>query len=261
MTLKSLLEHPLTRGIDIDDPATTEKRKQIISEKPFLRKIYEDWYSEFASESPKVAGHALELGSGAGFLAQLIPDLFTSEVFPCSDIQLVLDGCAIPFKDSCLRAIYLLDVLHHLPDVEGFFHSAERCLVDGGRIICIEPWVSNWSKIIYRNLHHEPFVPDAVDWRLPPAGPLSGANGALPWIVFERDRQKFQMKFPRLQIQTVKPFMPFRYLVSGGVSMRSLSPEWSYAPWTKLESLLKPWNKNLSMFACIVVERTSRQSP
>jgi hypothetical protein len=43
----------------------------------------------------------------------------------------------------------------------------------------VEPWVSDWSKFIYGHLHHEPFLPEASNWVIPAAGPLSGANGAL----------------------------------------------------------------------------------
>ena len=47
--------------------------------------------------------------------------------------------------------------------------------------------------------------------------------------------------------------MPFRYLLSGGVSLRSLVPGWSFALWRNLENLLRPWMKSLAMFALIVL--------
>ena len=37
--LRTWLTHPLTRGLDIDDPRTTELRRRVILEKPFLRLI------------------------------------------------------------------------------------------------------------------------------------------------------------------------------------------------------------------------------
>jgi hypothetical protein len=51
--------------------------------------------------------------------------------------------------------------------------------------------------------------------------------------------------------------MPFRYLVSGGVSMRSLSPAITYPFWSAIERLLAPLNEALAMFALLVVERSS----
>src|SRR5260370_17262970 len=95
-----------------------------------------------------------------------------------------------------------------------FFREATRCLRVGGRILLIEPWVSTWSRIIYTHLHHEPFQPDSPDWTIPLSGPLSGANGAMPWIIFERDREQFEARFPHLKVQLLKPFMPFPSLLS-----------------------------------------------
>ena len=42
--LNYLLAHPLTRGLDIDDPMVTLLRKKIIQSKPFLKNIYKEWY-------------------------------------------------------------------------------------------------------------------------------------------------------------------------------------------------------------------------
>jgi hypothetical protein len=49
--------------------------------------------------------------------------------------------------------------------------------------------------------------------------------------------------------------MPFRYLLSGGVSMRSLMPEWSFGCWRWLENMVKPWMAHLGMFAQIILQR------
>jgi len=79
--LRSLLVHPLTIGLDIDDPRTTQLRREIIQEKGFLRRIYQEWYSAIAGAMPQSIGPMLELGSGAGFLKDFISDLVTSEIF------------------------------------------------------------------------------------------------------------------------------------------------------------------------------------
>jgi hypothetical protein len=42
--LKSLLAHPLTSGLDIDDPQTTHLRQQIIQGKGFIQQIDQAWY-------------------------------------------------------------------------------------------------------------------------------------------------------------------------------------------------------------------------
>jgi SAM-dependent methyltransferase len=197
----------------------------------------------------------LELGSGAGFFQQFVPDVITSEVFECAGVQLVADAQNLPFSDGELRAIVMTDVLHHIPNVAAFFREATRCLRSGGAVIMVEPWVSPWSNLIYTHLHHEPFEPEVEQWDFPAKGPLSDANGALPWIVFDRDRKRFEEEFPHLKIKEVRPMMPFRYLVSGGVSMRALMPGWTTPLWKTIEKACEPQMKRLAMFSLISLRR------
>jgi SAM-dependent methyltransferase len=253
--LRNLLAHPLTRGLEIDDPRTTDLRRQIVRDKPFLYRIYREWYTSIAQALPSGAGPTLELGSGAGFLEEFVPDLITSDIFPCKGNRLVLDGQQLPFGDGVLRGIAMTDVLHHIPQPRRFFTEAARCLRPGGVLVMIEPWVSPWSTRVYRSLHHEPFRPDSAEWEFPSTGPLSGANGAMPWIIFHRDRARFEKEFPALQVRSVTPMMPFRYLVSGGVSMRALSPGWSFPIWRGIEAALRPVRNAIAMFARIEVRR------
>ncbi len=253
--LKQWLAHPLLRGLDVDDPRTTTLRRQIIQDNRFLRQIYQEWYGALIASLPNGPGAVLELGSGAGFLAEMIPGLIASEVFWCEHIRLVADGRRLALRTACLRAIVMTDVLHHIPDVCAFFTDAARCVRSGGVLVMIEPWATRWSRIIYTRLHHEPFWPQTPDWRFPAQGPLSSANGALPWIVFERDRVQFERESPQWRIEMIRPFMPFRYLVSGGVSLRALMPGWSFGAWRELERLFDPWMNTWAMFALIVLRR------
>jgi SAM-dependent methyltransferase len=253
--LRKWLAHPDTRGLDVDDPRLTGLRRRIIVEKSFLRQIYQEWYRSIADSLPSGDGPILEIGSGAGFLREYIPDLIRSEIFMCPEIDVILNALALPLAEKSLRAIVMTDVLHHLPEPRKFFSEAARCVGVGGRIIMIEPWVSPWSRWIYQRLHSEPFLPDASEWSFPSTGPLSGANGALPWILFERDRVQFERECPEWAIRVIGPQMPFRYLVSGGVSMRSLMPGFAFGMWRGLENMLHPWMKHLAMFARIVLER------
>jgi SAM-dependent methyltransferase len=255
MMLTAWLAHPLTKGLDIDDPRTTRLRSQIIHDKKFLRRIYQEWYRAITMVLPSGEGAVLELGAGAGFMKDYIPDVITSEIFYCPHIRAVLDGSRLPFAARSLRAIVMTDVLHHLPQPRLFFNEAGRCVRRGGVIAMIEPWVSSWSRFVYTRLHHEPFQPASQSWELPASGPLSGANGALPWIMLVRDRLKFEQEFPAWQIELIKPIMPFRYLLSGGVSLRSLAPGWSFAFWRQIENGLERWSNHLAMFAQIVLRR------
>jgi SAM-dependent methyltransferase len=254
--IKKWLTHPLTRGLNIDDPDTTRLRQRIIEEKVFLRQIYIEWYEAVVASLPLKPGPILELGSGAGFLRDFIPDLISSDIIHCPEINLLLDGQRLPFAEKMLRAIVMVNTLHHIPNPRLFFSEAIRCLQRGGVVIMIEPWFTPWSSLIYTKFHHEPFNPEAVNWEFPTSGPLSGANGALRWIIFYRDRTQFEREFSEFVIKTRKPLMPFRYLLSGGLSMRCLVPGWTFGFWRQFEKVLRPWVGELAMFAQIVLQCT-----
>jgi hypothetical protein len=83
---------------------------------------------------------------------------------------------------------------------------------------------------------------------------LSGANGALPWIIFERDRRRFEQEFS-MRIDRIQPIMPFRYLFSGGVSMRQLMPTFLDPVCASVERGMQPWMKHWAMFVFVAVSR------
>jgi SAM-dependent methyltransferase len=253
--LKTWLAHPLTRDLDIDNPRTTHRRSQIIQQKIFLRKIYEEWYRAIVVALPSGEGAVLELGAGAGFMRDFVPELITSEIFYCPNVRAVLDGLRLPFVATSLRGIVMTNVLHHLREPRLFFGEATRCVRPGGVVAMIEPWATPWSRFVYTWFHYEPFNADTPSWEFSTGGPLSGANDALPWIIFARDRITFEQEFPGWQIELVKPIMPFRYLLSGGVSLHSLVPAWSFGLWKQLDNALGRWGNQLAMFAQIVLRR------
>jgi SAM-dependent methyltransferase len=253
--VRNFFAHPLTRGLDIDSPETTQLRREIIQAKAFLRKIYLEWYAFVLQEAGEAKGVLLELGSGAGFLGEQSKDVITSDLFLVDGANVVLDGQHLPLKDGSIKALAMVNVLHHVPEPEKLLKEAARCVKSQGKFIMIEPWMTTWSRFVYKRLHHEPVDETSKEWTIHGQGPLSGANSALPWIIFQRDRELFKRKFPMWQIAAVSPFMPFRYLLSGGVSLRSLMFASAFGFWRGIENMLKPWMNNLAMFAKIVLVR------
>lgn len=248
-----VLSHPLTRGLDLDSPETTTLRREIVRKKPFLSSLYFDWYDQIAQALPTSPGGVLEIGAGGGFLSSVIPELLTSEVFYVPGIDLVADGQGLPIASSSLRAIVMTNVFHHLPDTPRFLSEAERVLRPGGRIIMVEPWNTSWSRFVHERFHDEPMRPDSRTWEFPTNGPLSGANAALAWIVVHRDRHRLEAEW-ELRVVKARPFMPFRYIVSGGVSLRSLQPGWMYPVWKWIDGL-SFFRNRYSVFSFIVIER------
>ncbi|MBU0751006.1 MAG: class I SAM-dependent methyltransferase [Gammaproteobacteria bacterium] len=248
--LQEVLGHPLTRGLAVDDPRTTLLRHDIIQGKAFLRALYAEWYERICGVLDK-KNDVLELGSGAGFLQQFLPGAITSEVFETPGVKLIASACNLPLKAESLDAIVMTDVFHHIPDVGRFLAEAARCVRPGGKLVMIEPWRTAWSEWVYTHLHSEPFSPES-GWEIPNTGPLSGANGALPWIVFQRDRALFEARFPQWHINNIEPMMAFTYLLSSGVSMRSFLPGWMYRPVRTIERVMG--EKRSAMFALIELE-------
>ena len=251
--LRRWLTIPELRDWDPDDPRITALRRELILKHSFLRRIYAHWYNLLQRALPNVPGPVLELGSGGGFLPEQVPGVISSEVFYLPNVKVILDGCHLPFSPASLRAIVMVDVLHHIPDVRAFFSEAARRVRPGGTLTMIEPWITTWSRFVYVRMHKEPFVLDAPQWEFPSSGPLSGANGALPWIVFARDRSTFDRQFPEWEVTGIQTMMPFVYLISGGVSMRPLVPGWTWDLWRIFERLFSA--DQWGMFAQITLRR------
>jgi len=254
--IRSCLTHPCVRGVDIDSSEAAALRLRIIKEKVFLRRLYEEFYKMILQALPADRTEPfLEIGSGGGFLRDYLPNLITSEILKISSVDAVLDATHIPFKENTLGGIVMVNVFHHIPHADSFFRQASFCVRERGVIVMIEPWITSWSEIIYRHLHHEPFDKNAEKWDLPKGGPLSHANSALPWIVFERDRAIFEEKYPDWEIRKISLHTPFCYLLSGGVSMRSLMPGFLFPLCRRFEMIMQQGIRSWAMFALIVLER------
>lgn len=243
------------RGLDVDHPHTTLARRDLLRSKPFLREVYRDWYGRILAALPSGDGRVLELGSGGGFFRELLPSLLSSEIVAWQGVSLVADAHALAFPAASLRAIVMTNVFHHLSNARGFLREAGRAARGGGAIVMVEPWVTAWSRLVYRHLHEEPFEPEAAEWEFPSSGPVSGANNALPWMMFARDRARFEREFPEWAIERIEPFMPVSYLLSGGMSYPSLMPGFTFGLWRAAESAVSPLRNQLAMFALIVLRR------
>jgi SAM-dependent methyltransferase len=255
MFLRNWLDIEFLREMDLDDPRTTVLRRRAIHENANLKRIYSFWYDLICPAIPSGPGHVVELGSGAGFLSEHMPNLIASEIFYLDGMHAILDGQKMPFAGGSLNAIVMTNVLHHIPSVRTFFSEATRVVRPGGVISMIEPWASTWSKLVYTYLHHEHFDMQADSWEFPSSGPLSGAHQALPWIIFQRDRDRFLREFPAWKIDRITPIMPVSYLFSGGFSIRPLFSERSFRLIRRIESLLSPLMSQLAMFAHILLRK------
>ncbi len=259
MKLPAWLYLPEAKAIrDLDLSEASLLHAHIIERKYFLKKIYISWYTWLKKVLPdKLENKILvEVGSGGGFLKKVIPSALTSDSIFLPFLDLQFSAQNIPFRQDSIDVFFLLDVFHHIHSPLLFLEEAFRCLKPKGRIIMIEPANTIWGRFVFSHFHHEPFDPSG-DWLVDKGGRLTSANGALPWIIFCRDRKKFGEKFPLLRISQIDFHMPLLYLLSGGVSVRQLMPSFTY-PFVKgLERLLSPFKKYLGMFLTIELIKES----
>jgi len=240
---------------DLDSPERTIAHQKIIKEKYFLRKLYEEWYSVFTKLMPSLPeGKMIELGSGGGFLKEIVPSVLCTDILELPSNDLTFSALEMPFNKNELSAIFMIDTFHHIPDSKLFLTEVGRVLKKDGMLVMSEPANSVWGRFIYKNFHHEPFDVNG-DWKIPSSGPLSGANGALPWIVFERDFENFNSLFPSLQLVEIKYHTPLMYLISGGVSFKQVFPDFSYSIFRSIDKFLPFITKQMSMFTTIKIRK------
>jgi SAM-dependent methyltransferase len=242
---------------DLDNPARISEIRAAIEAKPALKRFYTEVYARYASAMAKspANGLAVELGSGGGFAKRIIPELITTDILPYHGIDRVVDATRMPFQDRSVRFFGMLNVFHHIPDVGAFLGEVSRCLMPSGRLLVIDQHPGWISAPVLRYLHHEPFEPKARDWQFGSTGPLSGANGALAWIVFVRDRLRFTREFPDLQFVEYRPFAPLVYWLAGGLKSWCLLPSAAYGLASVIDRLLVSVSRDFGSFVEIDVLR------
>lgn len=261
-SLRQWLYEPKVRGVDVDDNELLSIHSSVLRGKRLLRSAFETFYRDMAALCDRhfpVSGLEVELGTGAGFFKSLRPALLTSDVRKGPNIDMELDAQAMSLQDNSVRCIYAINVFHHLPDPERFFSELVRVLRPGGGCILIEPHGGFASALLHRHLHSdEHFDPSAPGWRTAEiGGPLSGANQALAHIVFRRDLQRFNELYGA-QLEIVHrgyELNALRYLLSGGVNFRQLSPSFMDGPLTLLESIARPLASFWSLHQVIVIRK------
>lgn len=241
--------------VPLDSVERVLEHRKIIKSKPFLKKIYLFWYSQIAREfAGKKHNELLEIGSGGGFIKEVLPDIITSDIQPIEGVDKCFPAQAIPFDTNSLQGISMVNVFHHIPDPEVFLHEAYKVLKTDGMIVMIEPANTTWGRFIYEKLHHENHDTKS-GWEFQEGAPMSNANIALPWIVFFRDRKLFESRFPGFTIGKTQFHTSFLYLLSGGVSFRQLVPGFLFRPLLFVDNMLCRFSPQFAMFMTIVITK------
>jgi len=249
--LLKTIENRKLEGLQGNDVATLQKHRNVILSKPALKGVYSSFYNRFLEVMDEIPeGKVVELGSGSGFLKDVIPSVITSDIVALPHVDKVMSAEKIDFENSSVSAFFLLDVFHHIKNPKEFLTEVDRCLKPNGRLVMVEPAHTLWSRYIRKNFHHEPYE-ENVGWEIKGSNPMTDANLALPWIVFVRDRDVFTRKFPSLKILQYNPHTPLGYLLSGGISYKSFIPMRLFSFIKFIEILLSPFNRLIGMHVTI----------
>src|SRR5436190_6334737 len=116
--MRGRLKEPSLQGLSPGSPEFFAIQKALISQRPLVKRCYDEWYRRMLSDAAtvKAPGIMLELGSGGSYLKDLEPSIITSDVVD-QVADRVIDGRQLPFANGSVRALFLTHVFHHIPDV------------------------------------------------------------------------------------------------------------------------------------------------
>jgi SAM-dependent methyltransferase len=260
--LREALQEPELVGVEPDSPDFTDAHRRILQRKHFVQDLFAGFYRRCREADERFFQRAtvkqrLELGSGAGLLKQQYPDVLTSDVKHLAYVDLVARGEELPFPNGSLRAIYAMNVFHHVSDPRTFFGEIERVVAPGGGIIMIEPYYGPLARLIFKRLFtQESYDTEAEGW--PAHGReqvASEANQALSYIVLRRDLARWTSEFPGLELVSDTPHTHLGYLLSGGVNFRQLVPTSLGGVVLQIEERLGFLNPLLALQHTLVVRR------
>lgn len=258
--LVDLLRDPSVKNIDVDGGERLSVHGRILAQKPMLKKVFTEFHDLFDRLDKRFlsgTGARVEIGAGVAQIRDSYPDVLATDIVPGPGLDRVLDAENMDFPDSSVRVFFGQNCFHHFPRPARFFEELERVLVSGGGVILLEPYYGPFAAFLFQRMFStEGYDKDFPSWETPATGPMNGANQALSYIVFERDRAEFERRFPRLRIvhqETCNNYL--KYLFSGGLNFRQLWPNWAAPLLSMLQMLLSPLSRWLALHHVVVIRK------
>lgn len=257
------LRDPAVADLDVDSPDRLTIHGRILAGKPMLHGVFRSFHQLFDTLDKRFlsgTGLRLELGAGVAPMRDSFADVLATDIVDAVGLDMTIDAEHMALEPASVRVIFGQNCFHHFPHPELFFHELERVLVPGGGAILLEPAYGPFASFIYKRLFKsEGFDKEFPDWHTPASGPMHGANQALSYIVFIRDRAQFTRDFPDLKIvhqQFCDNYL--QYLYSGGLNFRQLLPDWALPALKLKEWLLTPLLPTLALHHIIVLRKKVR---
>lgn len=187
----------------------------------YLESLYRIAFERITSHFPNEKKVIVEIGAGKGVSRGFLPTAILTDIAFDPSLDINCSSHELPLKSASVDAIALKDTLHHLPDVEKFLHEAHRVLRIGGSIVIFDPYWGIAAKLVYRFIHQEKFDSRAETWRFASSSPWD-SNQALSYLLLRRDREKFENQFSKFSIKEHEVLIGPSFLLSGGVSRRTM---------------------------------------
>jgi len=214
-----------------DVERTLQNRERLFANRN-LMKWYGALYEQmFRSCSAPGDLKILEIGSGTSPIREFYPSVLTSDILPLPHLDFVLDCMKIDeskeIKDHSLDVITFTNVLHHLPDPIAFLLRASKKLKKTGRLLFAEPFMSFFMYPVFKYIHYEPADLSVTEPILDgKSGPLSGANQALPHLIFLKRRNWLEKLKDAYDLDSIhySYFTSLSYFLTGGIDQKFSIP-------------------------------------
>ena len=254
------LSEPSLKKFDVDGIERLELHGKVLESKHMLREVFVEFHHAFhhlASRFLKSNGMEVELGAGVAPMRESYPKVLATDVVFGPHLDRELNAQDMALEDDSVGVFYGQNCFHHFPEPDLFFKEIGRTLKTGGGVILIEPYYGPLASALYKRLFKsEGFDKHFESWNTPATGPMNGANQALSYLIFIRDKEQFDRKYPNLEIVHQEVCNNYlRYLISGGLNFRQLLPN-SCIPLLKaIEWLMKPLNRIFGLHHILIIRK------
>lgn len=254
------LSEPLLADMDVDGMSRLDLHRTMLANKRMLRDVFIEFHHLFKKLDQQFfsgKGAEVELGAGISPMRDSYPNVLATDIVDAHHLDKVINAEAMDLPDNSVRTIYGQNCFHHFPHPDKFLFELERVLIPGGGAILLEPYYGPFASFLFKRLFRtEGFDKAFPSWETPVEGPMNGANQALSYIVFVRDRAELERKHPSLKIvheQRVGNYL--KYVISGGLNFRQLLPDSMTSTISYIEKLLYPFNRWFALHHIVVIRK------
>ncbi|PLC52494.1 methyltransferase [Pollutimonas nitritireducens] len=261
--MKSLfdwLRDPSVKILDVDGEGRLIAHSSVLRRKRLLREVFSEFHHLFHSLDEQflsAKGLRIEIGAGVAPIRESYADVLATDIVSGPGLDRTLNAEDMDLESGSVRVVFGQNCFHHFPHPDRFFQQLEKVLPPGGGAILLEPYYGPFATFLFKRLFRtEGYDKKFQSWETPLIGPMNGANQALSYIVFIRDRQSFECKFPTLKIvhqQTCPNYL--KYMLSGGLNFRQMCPNWASPIISILQWMLSPLNRWLALHHVVVLKK------